>query len=61
MEQQTVNTLEIPVNHIGGIKSEYGRNGKMQVLIALALSCCLLVGFGLNSVLGKVMSMLARR
>lgn len=53
---KTVNTLEIPVNHIGGIKSEYGRKAvKMQVLIALGIILLSLVGFGLNSVLGKVM------
>lgn len=53
---KTVNTLEIPVNHIGGIKSEYGRKAvKMQVLIALSIILLSLVGFGLNFVLGKVM------
>ena len=53
---KTVNTLEIPVNHIGGIKSEHGRKAvKMQVLIALSIILLSLVGFGLNSVLGKVM------
>jgi hypothetical protein len=53
---KTVNMLEIPIGHIGGIKSEYGRKAvKLQVLIALSVMLLGLVGVGLNFVLGKFM------
>ena len=53
---KTVNMLEIPINHIGGIKSEYGRKSvKLQKIIAFIIIFLSLVGFGLFPVLGKYM------
>ncbi|MCK9537293.1 MAG: hypothetical protein M0R05_06935 [Bacilli bacterium] len=53
---KTVNMLEIPIEHIGGIKSEYGRKSvKIQKIIAFVVILLSLVSFGLFKVLGNFM------
>lgn len=53
---KTTSMVEIPINHIGSIKSEYGRKAiRLQKIIAWIIILLSLVSFGLFSVLGKIM------